>query len=138
MCVLEYENRLSRISHEEFILAVKTTRNRIKINRLYKMTTNLTAKTVQGIGWAGVSQAIRLILHLGIIAVIARLLTPKDFGLVAMVVVFTNFIMIFRNFGLSAALIQRRELNEEHLSSCFWMNIFVGLFLSLLIAASCR
>jgi O-antigen/teichoic acid export membrane protein len=99
------------------------------------MTTNLTAKTVQGVSWAGFSQALRTILQLGIIAVIARLLTPEDFGLVAMVVVFTNFIMIFRDFGLSAALIQRRELHDEHLSSCFWMNVFVGLFLSFFIAA---
>ena len=66
---------------------------------------NLTTKTAQGVGWAGTSQITRLLLQLGITALLARLLTPNDFGLLAMVVVFTNLVMIFRDFGLSAALI---------------------------------
>lgn len=92
---------------------------------------NLTTKTVQGVGWSGTSQIVRLLLQLGITALLARLLTPNDFGLLAMVVVFTNFVMIFRDFGLTAALIQRKEIIEEHLSSCFWINILVGFLLTL-------
>ena len=96
---------------------------------------NLTTKTVQGVGWTGTSQIIRLLLQLGIIAILARLLTPNDFGLLAMVVVFTNLVMIFRDFGLTAALIQRKGFIEEHLSSCFWINILTGLLLAFLLAA---
>jgi len=96
---------------------------------------NLTTKTVQGVGWSGTSQIIRLLLHLGIIAILARLLTPNDFGLLAMVIVFTNFVMIFRDFGLGAALIQYKKLTEEHLSSIFWINVFTGFLLTLLLAA---
>ena len=92
---------------------------------------NLTQKTVQGVGWSGISQIARLLIHFGITAILARLLTPNDFGLLAMVVVFTNFVMIFRDFGLTAALIQRKEIIEEHLSSCFWINILVGFLLTL-------
>lgn len=96
---------------------------------------NLTIKTVRGVGWVGTSQITRVLLQLGITAILARLLTPNDFGLIAMVVVFTNFVMIFRDFGLTAALIQRKGLTEEHLSSSFWINVLVGLLLTLLLAA---
>ena len=95
----------------------------------------LTTKTVQGVGWTGTSQFIRLLLQLGITAILARLLTPTDFGLLAMVVVFTNLVMIFRDFGLTAALIQRKGVTEEHLSSSFWLNILTGLLLAFLLAA---
>ncbi len=96
---------------------------------------NLTTKTVQGIGWSGTSEFIRLLLRFVITVILARLLTPNDFGLLAMVIVFTNFAGIFRDFGLTAALIQREGLTEEHLSSSFWINVLVGLFLTLLMAA---
>jgi PST family polysaccharide transporter len=96
---------------------------------------DLTTKTVQGVGWTGTSQFIRLLLQLGITAILARLLTPTDFGLLAMVVVFTNLVMIFRDFGLTAALIQRKGVTEEHLSSSFWINILTGLLLAFLLAA---
>ena len=97
---------------------------------------NLTTKTVKGVGWAGTSQVIRLLLQFGITALLARLLTPEDFGLIAMVVVFTNFVMVFQGFGLTAALVQRKEVTEEHLSSSFWLNIFAGLLLSVVMAGA--
>ncbi|MFA5393564.1 MAG: MOP flippase family protein [Candidatus Ratteibacteria bacterium] len=96
---------------------------------------NLTTKTVQGVGWSGTSRIIRLLFQLGITAILARLLTPNVFGLLAMVIVFTNLVAIFSDFGLAAALVQRKGLTEEHLSSCFWINISVGFLLAFLLAA---
>lgn len=94
---------------------------------------NLTTKTVQGVGWSGLSQIVRSLLQLVIIAILARLLTPNDFGLIAMVVVFINLAMVFRDLGLTAALIQRSGITEEHLSSSFWINVLIGFLLALLL-----
>ncbi|MCK4524844.1 MAG: MOP flippase family protein [Candidatus Andersenbacteria bacterium] len=94
---------------------------------------NLKTKTIQGVGWSGMSQAIRLLLHFIVIAILARLLTPKDFGLLAMTVVFTGFVMTFCDFGITAALIQHKKLTEEHLSSSFWINVLTGFVLTLLL-----
>lgn len=94
---------------------------------------SLKTKTIQGISWSGFSQAIRLLLQLGITIILTRLLTPNDFGLLAMVVVFTNLVMVFRDFGLTAAIVQRKGLTEEHLSSSFWINVSTGLLLALLL-----
>ena len=54
-------------------------------------------------------------------------LEPKDFGLVAMVVVLTGFAAMFTEFGLGAALIQKQEIKESHKSSVFWLSIALGL-----------
>lgn len=95
----------------------------------------LTTRTIRNMGWSGISQIIRIFGQFIIIAILARLLTPKDFGLIAMVVVFTEFLRLFRDFGLSAALIQRGKLTEKHLSSMFWINILTGFILTLILSA---
>jgi PST family polysaccharide transporter len=61
--------------------------------------------------------------------VLARLLGPKDFGLVSMVTAFTGLLGVFRDFGLSSAAIQRTTITEEQMSTLFWINILLGLLL---------
>lgn len=67
--------------------------------------------------------------------VLARLLTPKDFGLVGMVTAFTGVLTLFRDFGLSSAAIQRSTVTEEQLSTLFWINLLVGAILAVLAVA---
>src|SRR5262252_9358162 len=67
--------------------------------------------------------------------VLARLLGPKDFGLVGMVTAFTGVLLLFRDFGLSSAAIQRTTVTEEQISTLFWINIVVGMLLGLLAVA---
>ncbi|HUQ31818.1 MAG TPA: lipopolysaccharide biosynthesis protein [Pyrinomonadaceae bacterium] len=68
--------------------------------------------------------------------VLARLLTPQDYGLIAMVAVFTNFTYLFRNLGLSAATMQRAEINHEQISTLFWVNVALSL-VTMLVTAAC-
>jgi len=67
--------------------------------------------------------------------VLARLLNPKDFGLVGMVTAFTGFLSLFRDFGLSSAAIQRASVTEEQVSTLFWINMFVGAILGIAAVA---
>src|SRR5674476_972968 len=92
---------------------------------------NLRTKTIRGIGWSATSQIARLSMQVVITAILARLLTPSDFGLIAMVAVFSAFVGIFSDFGLSSALIQRKEINNELLSSVFWIGVLLGVLLTL-------
>jgi PST family polysaccharide transporter len=69
-------------------------------------------------------------------AILARLLVPSDFGLIAMVVVFSNFVAIFSDFGLTSAIVQKREISDEALSSTFWINVGLGALLTIALAAS--
>ena len=89
-------------------------------------------KTVRGIGWSLVSQLMVQFLNLVTLVVLAHLLSPRDFGLLAMITVITNFANIFAEMGLSSALIQKQDVQQIHLSSVFWLNSVMGLFLALI------
>jgi O-antigen/teichoic acid export membrane protein len=61
--------------------------------------------------------------------VLASLLGPRDFGTVAMAMIYISFIQMFLDQGLVAALIQRKDLQREHLDSVFWLDVVLCLFL---------
>src|SRR6266849_3584699 len=83
------------------------------------------------------SQALRFMLRTGSMMVLARLLTPEDFGLQGMVVVMTGFLALFRDAGLSAVTVQRDTLSHNQVSTLFWINASVGAALAaLLVVAS--
>ena len=72
------------------------------------------------------------IIRLAFMAIVARLLAPEDFGLVAMVTVITAVLELFATAGLSAASVQRSKITEAQISTLFWINLFVGAMLTLL------
>lgn len=92
-----------------------------------KSATNLA---VGGFIWTFISQSIRIIcLVLGVV-ILSRLLPASDFGLLAMASAVTGFISLFRDFGTTAAVIQRAELTPCMLNSIFWFNCALGTFLA--------
>ena len=99
---------------------------------------DLKEKTIRG-GLARLAaQGANFFLRLGSLMILARLLDPKDFGLVGMVTAFTGVLMLFRDFGLSSAAIQRTSVTEEQISTLFWINMLVGALLGLFSLAMRR
>jgi O-antigen/teichoic acid export membrane protein len=95
---------------------------------------DLREKAIRG-GFARVSaQTIFFVLRVGSLMVLARLLDPKEFGLVGMVTAFTGVLNLFRDFGLSTATVQRATVTDEQISTLFWINIAAGLLLTLLLS----
>jgi O-antigen/teichoic acid export membrane protein len=68
----------------------------------------LESRTVRNIGWTATSKLAQMLMSILISAILARLLTTSDFGLIAMVLVFSNFVAIFAGFGLTSAIVQKR------------------------------
>jgi PST family polysaccharide transporter len=64
--------------------------------------------------------------------ILARLLSPEDFGLIGMVTAFTGALTMLGDFGLSAAAIQRTTVSEEQFSALFWINMLLGAILGLI------
>ncbi len=93
----------------------------------------LKGKAIRG----GVARLLSQVATTGIrllyLAVLARLLSPNDFGLVAMATVVTGFLERFTHAGLSSATIQKAEISDQQVSQLFWVNVLVGAFL----AATC-
>lgn len=97
----------------------------------------LRSLVVRGIAWKALSQAAVQLFRVATAIVLARLLTPEDYGLAGMVLVFSTFLYAFSDLGLGAALVQRRELSERDRSTAFWLTAGAGLVLcGLGVAAS--
>jgi PST family polysaccharide transporter len=96
---------------------------------------DLKRKSVVG-GMAAVSaQSVKFVVQTAATMVLARLLSPQDFGLMGMVVVVTGFLGLFRDAGLGAATVQQLEVTHEQTSTLFWINAAVGAVLASLCAA---
>jgi len=96
---------------------------------------DLKQRTIRG-GIAKVSaQATTFLLRVGSLMVLARLLDPKDFGLVGMVTAAIGMLNLFRDFGLSTAAVQRSAVTDEQISTLFWINMLVGVMLALVSVA---
>ena len=98
-----------------------------------QLSQDLARKSVQGGLWTLFVQGVRFVTNLVRTVILARLLTPDDFGLVAMVVVFVDFAQMLKEAGLSMATIQRDKITYEQISTLFWINLFISLFLGALI-----
>ena len=87
------------------------------------------SKTMTGLAWSGIDRIVQAVLNFGVTVVLARLLVPEDFGLLAMVTVVTGFVTIFFDFGFTNVVIYKQDMSRLELDSIFWFNIATGLVL---------
>ena len=80
------------------------------------------------------SQGAQFVMQSIATVVLARLLTPTDFGLVAMVTAITGLGQAFADLGLSEATIQHPEISHKQVSNLFWINVAIGLILTSITA----
>lgn len=82
---------------------------------------------MSGARWIGLSQVVRIVAQVVSMAVLARLIPPAEYGVMAMATVVTNFALIFRDLGSSSALIQAKTLDDRTKTAVFWFNVGLGL-----------
>ena len=99
------------------------------------LAADLAGRSVRGGAVTMTAQALGLVLHLSATVILARLLTPGDYGLVAMVTAVTGFAALFQDAGLSAATVQRAEVTHAQVSTLFWVNVAVSVVLGSVVAA---
>jgi O-antigen/teichoic acid export membrane protein len=97
---------------------------------------NLRQRTISSGLITAAAQGVQFFMNLAYIMVLARLLTPQQFGLVAMVTIVIDFLRIFQDPGLSTATVQRQHITHAQVSNLFWVNVSVGGVTTLLVAAS--
>jgi len=100
------------------------------------MAKSLKSNFISGITWSGAARFSTQGMRFLITAVLARLLSPAEFGIIGLANVFLVIANYINQLGISAAIIQRKDIDEEHLSSAFWANIVVGIVLSLCVFVS--
>jgi O-antigen/teichoic acid export membrane protein len=94
-------------------------------------TDKLKQKSVRGGLAAVMAQGATFAFQMGSTMVLARLLSPEDFGLQGMVLAMTGILSLFRDAGLGLATIQQDVLTHEQTSTLFWVNVALGSLLML-------
>jgi O-antigen/teichoic acid export membrane protein len=87
---------------------------------------DLRALSARGGAATVAAQSGKLLMGVISTAILARMLAPEDFGLVAMVTAITGFIGLFRDMGLSLATIQKPTITHREVSTLFWINVTLG------------
>ena len=96
---------------------------------------DLRSRSIRGGAVTVAAQASKFAIRMASIIVLGRLLTPEDYGLIAMVTVVINFVQMFKNLGLSTATIQKEEINHQQVSTLFWINVGISLTITLIFVA---
>lgn len=91
------------------------------------MPESLKKKTVKGVAWTSLDQVATLGFGFVIGVILARLLTPSDYGLLAMIAVFNAVALAFVNSSFGNALIRKPDMSENDSSTAFYFNIIVGV-----------
>jgi O-antigen/teichoic acid export membrane protein len=87
-------------------------------------------RVTRGVAWKGVSSGSTQVMRFAVGITLAHLLSPHDYGIAGMVVVFATLVFVFSDLALGAALVQREELTEADRSTVFWTSAAVGLVLT--------
>lgn len=87
---------------------------------------------LSGVFYTAVAKYSGLVISLVVMAVLARLLSPNDFGTVAIATVFINFFSIFTNIGISSAIVQNKELTTRDINNIYMVTLWIGVILSVL------
>lgn len=93
---------------------------------------DLLGRSVRGGAIVLTAQGCKFVVVLGSTAILARILTPEDYGLFAMVTAVTALLARFKDLGLATSTVQRQEINHDQISTLFWVNASFG-FLSMLV-----
>ncbi|MCJ2104444.1 lipopolysaccharide biosynthesis protein [Methylobacterium sp. E-041] len=97
---------------------------------------NLKSASIRGVAVTSAGQGVRFFIQFGTQIIMARLLLPSEFGLIAMALPFLSLVQIFNDLGLSRATVQQSTISHESLSYLFWLNVIVSFVLAMLFVAS--
>ena len=113
---------------------ITSPRVRSRVQQAYYPTSdNLGRRVVTGAAFTFLGIALRTTITVGSMAVLARLLTPTDFGHIAMATVITELAAVFANFGFGSILIQKSKISRIQIDTMHWSAIALGLILTVLV-----
>lgn len=97
------------------------------------MSTSLKQKTVKGLFWSFIDTIAGQGIHFVVGIILARLLLPREFGLIGMIVIFIGLSEAFINSGFSSALIRKKDPTQTDYSTVFFFNLFAGILFFLIL-----
>ncbi len=109
---------------------MKSDVKRILIDNISPDNSDLKRRTAHNAAWSTISMSIRVLLTILSMPVLARLLSPEDFGVAALATLVTEVVVLFGEFGLQSALIQRKKVYRLDLNTAFWSEFGLSILLA--------
>jgi len=97
------------------------------------MKKSLKQQSISGVVWSSIEKFSFQGINFVIAIILARMLSPSDFGLVGMLAIFIAFSQVFIDSGFSSALIQKQNRTDADFSTSFWVNLFISVFFFVLL-----
>ena len=95
---------------------------------------DLKSQVFRGVKWSAICRFYTSLVSMFQVAILARLLSKEDFGLMGIAILVNSFCGIFVDMGLTAAAMHESDLTIRKFSSYYWFNIFTGFCLALLVS----
>ena len=96
----------------------------------------MRSKTIRAMGHLGLGSALGKVISLGTTLILARILSPADYGLIAIAMIVIGFIGFFNEVGIGSAIIQKNELSTTEVNGCFVIAILVSIVLFFITLAA--
>lgn len=96
---------------------------------------SLRQQATAGVKWSGAAAIAMTGLRLTQTAVLAHILLPEDFGLMAMVMLVLGLVQAYADMGVSNAIIHRQDTTPDQLTSLYWLNVLAGMVMFILATA---
>lgn len=97
------------------------------------MEENLKKKTLSGLIWQYAEKCGTQVVGFVVSIILARLLTPADYGLIGLITVFISIALVFARSGMGQALVQKKDANDEDFSTVFYFSLAVSVILYLVL-----
>lgn len=93
----------------------------------------LFSLTLKGVKWTALNSVLKAVIQLARVIILTKLLSPRDYGIMAMVLVVTSFSRLFLDVGISSAIIYKKNIPDKELTSLYWINVFFGIFVFVVV-----
>lgn len=93
---------------------------------------------INNVKWVLISQISKILCQIAVLVLLARLMPPNEYGLIALASIVVALGMLFRDMGTSAAIIQKNVLNNKVINAVFLLNMLLGLLVCVFLMASAQ
>lgn len=93
---------------------------------------NIQKESKHAILWSMIDKFLKRGIQFILSIILARLLTPEDFGIVAMAAIFVSWGEVFRDFGLGQSIIQKKDVSDVQASTIFYLNLMMGVLIAII------
>jgi O-antigen/teichoic acid export membrane protein len=94
---------------------------------------SIKSRILNGFFWSILNQTCLTVIGLIVTGILSRLISPSEFGILALVSLGIGFLNVIKDFGFGAALIQKKEVSDEEYCTVFWINLIIGVLLTILV-----